>query len=137
MMNVGDALRRAFGLAMLAAASVTGAAAAVESELPVLGRLEAGLWQLRSLDNGRTLAAICLGDRTQLVQPRHRGIACSRSVVSRAQDAVEIRYNCPSAFGQTAIRVETPRLARIESQGVDNGVPFGFRAEARRVGNCR
>ncbi|HEX8365111.1 MAG TPA: hypothetical protein VF603_07495 [Allosphingosinicella sp.] len=136
-MNIRGAFRRSFGLTMLAVASVTAAAAAVESELPVLGRLQAGLWQLRSLDNGRPLAAICLGDRAQLVQPRHRGVACTRSVVSRAQDAVEIRYNCPAAFGQTAIRVETPRLARIESQGVDNGVPFGFRAEARRVGSCR
>ncbi|MEA3016624.1 MAG: hypothetical protein QOI38_1346 [Sphingomonadales bacterium] len=136
-MNVREGVRHALGAVMLAAALVTGVAAATEAELPVLGRLETGLWQLRSLDNGRTLAAICLGDRGQLAQPHHRGIACSRNVVSRAQDAVEIRYNCPAAFGQTAIRVETPRLARIESQGVDNGVPFGFRAEARRVGACR
>ncbi|HEX8655442.1 MAG TPA: hypothetical protein VF693_09495 [Allosphingosinicella sp.] len=136
-MNAREGVRRAVGAAMLAAALVTGAAAATEAELPVLGRLETGLWQLRSLDNGRTLAEICLGDRWQLAQPHHRGIACSRNVVSRAQDAIEIRYNCPAAFGQTAIRVETSRLARIESQGVDNGVPFGFRAEARRVGACR
>jgi hypothetical protein len=40
-------------------------------------------------------------------------------------------------MGHSTIRVETPRLVRIESQGVDGGMPFEFRAEARRIGPCR
>ena len=118
-------------------AASAAAAAATQVELPVLDRLEDGLYQLRKLDGGGNLAAICLGDRGALVQLQHRGLACRRSVVGRGPDRVEVRYNCPVGFGQTTVRVETPRLARIESQGVDNGVPFGFRAEARRVGPCR
>ena len=114
-----------------------GAALAIQAELPVLGRLEAGLWQLRSLEGGRRLAAVCLGERWLLAQLRHRRTGCTRTLVGRSRDRIEVRYSCPGAFGQTSIRVETPRLARIQSQGVDNGVPFGFRVEARRVGPCR
>ena len=136
-MNILNGARCASVAVVAAASWLASGAAATRPELPVLGRLESGLWQLRSLDNGREIAAICVGDRALLAQPRHRGIACSRTVVARARDSVEIRYNCPAAFGQTTIRVETARLARIESQGVDNGIPFGFRAEARRVGACR
>ena len=122
---------------VLAGMAAAAGAAATQAELPVLGRLETGLWQLRSLEGGGTVGAICLGDRGLLAQLRHRGQDCRRTVVAAGADSVEVRYNCPAAFGQTTIRVETPRLARVESQGVDNGVPFGFRAEARRVGPCR
>ena len=116
---------------------LSAAATAAQHDLPVLGRLETGLWELRNLDGGGRFAAICLGDRGALTQLQHRRVACERSVVAQGQDTVEVRYNCPAAFGHTVIRVETPRLARIESQGIDNGLPFGFRAEARRVGDCR
>jgi hypothetical protein len=71
-----------------------------------------------------------------LVQLQHRRAGCTRSVVAQARDRVEVRYACPAAFGQTTIRVEGARLARIDSEGIDNGVPFGFRLEARRVGRC-
>jgi hypothetical protein len=125
------------GAAIVLAALAAAGAAATQTELPVLGRLETGLWQLRSLEGGGGMAAICLGDRALLAQLRHRGQDCRRTVVAAGADSVEVRYNCPAAFGQTTIRVETSRLARVESQGVDNGVPFGFRAEARRVGPCR
>ena len=128
---------RALVALILTASAVAVAAASTQPELPVLGRLERGLWQLRSLEGNDHLGAICLGDRGLLAQLRHRRVACTRTLVGRAQDSVEVRYSCPAGFGQTTIRVETPRLARIESQGVDNGIPFGFRAEARRVGPCR
>ena len=124
----------AFAVSVAAAAS---GAAATQNELPVLGRLERGLWQLRNLGGGGSLGAVCLGDPAALTQLRHRGRSCQRSVVARTRDSIEVRYACRAGFGQTTVRVETPRLARIEGQGVDNGVPFGFRAEARRVGACR
>lgn len=123
--------------AVLIASSAAGLAVAAGSgELPVLGRLEPGLYELRSLGSGGRLAPVCLGDRGALVQLQHRQQGCSRELVSQTASSVEVRYNCPAGFGHTAIRVETSRLARIDSQGVDNGVPFGFRAEARRVGPC-
>jgi hypothetical protein len=114
------------------------AAAATQADLPVLGRLQGGLWQLRNLDGGGgSFGSICLGDPGALAQLRHRAQSCSRSVVAHGADTVEVQYSCPAASGHTTIRVETSQLARVESQGIDNGVPFGFRAEARRVGPCR
>jgi len=136
-MTVAEGGLRTGAAIILAAAAAAAGGAATQTELPVLGRLESGLWQLRSLEGGGTMGAICLGDRGLLAQLRHRDLACRRSVVGQGQDSIELRYTCPSAFGQTTIRVETPRLARVESQGVDDGTPFGFRAEARRVGPCR
>jgi len=129
-----DGARRVGATIILSAAAA--AAAATQTELPVLGRLEAGLWQLRSLEGGGALGAICLGDRGQLAQLRHRALDCRRSVVASGRDMVEIRYTCPAGVGQSTIRAETSRLARVESQGIDNGVPFAFRIEARRVGAC-
>jgi len=120
---------------ILAGLAAAGSSAA--TELPVLGRLESGLWQLRSLDGPSAVGAVCLGDPGLLAQLRHRREVCTRSVVATGQDMVEIRYSCTAAFGQSTIRAETSRLARVESQGVDNGVPFAFRLEARRVGPCR
>jgi hypothetical protein len=137
MILEGGARRRGAAIILMALAAVAAGAAAPRTELPVLGRLEAGLWQLRSLEGSRRLGSICLGDRGLLAQLRHRGQNCSRSVVASARDMVEIRYNCRAGFGQSVIRAETSRLARVESQGVDNGVPFAFRIEARRVGRCR
>ena len=131
------------GAAAAAAALIglfaAGAAAAQASgaPLPVLGRLDPGLWELRSLRGRVRFAPVCLGDRNALVQLQHRRPDCTRAVVARTRDRIEVRYSCPTGFGQTAIRVEGTRLARIESEGVDNGVPFGFRVEARRVGPCR
>jgi hypothetical protein len=123
-------------LAVCAGAVAGSRARAANGELPVLGRLESGLWELRNLDRGGRFAPVCLGDRALLVQLQHRGLSCVRSIVTQGRDALEVRYNCPAGFGQTTIRVETPRLARIESRGVDGGIPFEFRAEARRVGAC-
>ena len=127
--------RQARAVAFAAAAFAAGGASALAASSP-LASLEPGLWQLRSLTGDTLLEPVCLGDPALLAQLRHRRAACRRNVVSQSQDRIEIRYDCPAAFGQSAIRVETPRLARIEGQGVDNGVPFEFRIEARRVRQC-
>jgi hypothetical protein len=124
-------------LALCAAVAAAGAAAQAQgAALPVLSRLEPGLWELRSLGGRARFDPVCLGDRGALVQLQHRRTRCTRAVVAQARDRLEVRYNCPAAFGQTTIRVEGPRLARIESEGVDNGMPFAFRVEARRIGRC-
>ena len=124
--------------AILVASAAAAAATAQASRdaVPVLGRLEAGLWELRNLGGRERFAPLCLGDPAAFIQLQHRRTACTRSVVARSRDTLEVRYTCPAAFGQTTIRVEGSRLARIESEGVDNGVPFGFRVEARRIGRC-
>ena len=103
-----------------------------------LQKLQAGLWQLRDLENPKAeLPPVCLGDPNLLVQLRHRSAVCSRIVVAENQGTATVHYTCPAAgYGQTLIRIETPRLAQIETQGIADNRPFSSRLEARRVGRC-
>lgn len=104
---------------------------------PMLTRLEAGQWELRGASGSGRIAAICLGNPILLTQPRHGGAPCSRDVVAADSDSMTVNYSCPGlGRGRTTIRFETPRLVQIDSQGLDHGMPFALRAEARRVGPC-
>jgi hypothetical protein len=106
-------------------------------KLPALAKLEPGLWQLRNLDDRRPLPPICLGDPNLLMQVQHRNSPCSRLVIANNPRGATVQYTCPAGgFGRTSIRVETPRLAQIDTQGIVDNTPFGYRAEARRVGSC-
>lgn len=129
--------RRKVGFAVLAAAAA-GPALPQSPEPEVLRRLEPGRWELRDSADERVLrASVCLGDPMLLMQPQHGPAACGRSIVAADARSATVHYSCPSAgFGRTTIRFETPRLARIDSQGIHSGAPFAFRAEARRVGTC-
>jgi hypothetical protein len=106
-------------------------------KLSALARLEPGLWQLRNLDDRRPLESICIGDPNLLMQIQHRNSPCSRLVISNDARGATVQYTCPAhGFGRTSIRVETPRLAQIDTQGIVENTPFGYRAEARRIGPC-
>jgi len=130
------ALRRAAMAAILALFPAVPAIPQAQSAIPLLDRLEAGQWELRGAGNA-LIAAICLGDRALLARPQHRGLVCQQSVISSDARSVTLRYSCPGVgSGRTEILVETPRLAQIDSQGLDRGVPFALRAEARRTGAC-
>src|SRR5438132_302877 len=99
----------------------------------MLTRLEAGQWELRA--GTARIVAICLGNPILLTQPRHGAAPCTRDVVSADADSMTVNYSCPGlGRGRTTIRIETPRLVQIDSQGLDHGSPFALRAEARRVG---
>lgn len=103
-----------------------------------LGRLEPGLWQLRDLDSAAAPPrSICIADPNLLIQIQHRGSPCSRLILSNAAEAVTVHYTCPAnGFGRTSLRVETPRLAKIDTQGISDATPFSYRFEARRTGSC-
>jgi hypothetical protein len=96
------------------------------------------LWQLRDLDQPQAAQqSICVADPTLLVQLRHRNAPCTRLVLSEDAAGAVFHYTCPaSGYGQTALRIETPRLAQIDTQGIAGNRPFAYRAEARRVGTC-
>jgi hypothetical protein len=48
-----------------------------------------------------------------------------------------VQYTCRGrGYGRTHIRRETSRLVQIDTQGIADGRPFAFAAEARRVGDC-
>ena len=104
--------------------------------LAMIGKLEPGLWQIHDRDSGE-ISRLCVKNGGQLLQLRHLGSDCKRIVIEDAANTVTVQYSCHgSGFGRTSIRKETDRLVQIESQGIVNGRPFQFSAEARRIGRC-
>ena len=104
---------------------------------PMLTRLETGQWELRGGTANARILAICLGNPILLTQPRHGSAPCTRDVVAADSDSMTVNYSCPGlGRGRTTLRFETPRLVQIDSQGLDHGMPFALRAEARRIGPC-
>jgi hypothetical protein len=124
----------ALGLAGLVAAAAPVFAFALP-DLEAFSQLERGRWQLR--DSAGEIRSICLGDPAVLVQLEHGGARCEQEVVSADKGGATVQYSCPGrGYGHTSIRVETPRLARIDTQGLADGRPFSYRSEARKVGAC-
>ena len=125
----------------IALCAIAAAAAQAPTQRPgrpaALAKLQPGLWQLRDLDSKAELPPVCLGDPNLLVQLRHRAAACSRIVVGEEEAAATVHYTCTAGgYGHTVIRVETPRLAQIQTQGIADATPFQARIEARRAGSC-
>lgn len=124
-------------LMTIAAAFAVPALAAAGGTLAALTPLERGRWEVRELDSGRVRPALCLGDPAQLIALEHRGSNCPYEVLQNEKGEATAQYSCSGkGFGHTHIRVDTPRLVRIETQGLNNGRPFSFRLEAKRTGNC-
>lgn len=127
------------GAALIAANMVCawpGAGQERPGDIPMLTRLEPGQWELRGPGNGR-IGAICLGNPILLTQIRHGNASCARDVIAADERSITVNYSCPGAGrGRTTIRIETPRLVQIDSQGLDRGAPFALRAEGRRIGAC-
>jgi hypothetical protein len=104
-------------------------------DLEAFSQLERGRWQLR--DAAGESRSICLGDPVALVQLEHAGISCEQEILANGKGGATVQYSCPGhGYGHTSIRVETPRLARLDTQGLADGRPFSYRAEARKVGTC-
>jgi hypothetical protein len=114
-----------------------GVSAADAPSLQALGQLQPGRWTLTSKDADFGSRSICLSDPRMLLQVRQPPAACSHFVVANTPNAATVTYTCPRAgSGRTTVRVETPRLAQVETQGITGGVPFDNSIEARRVGDC-
>lgn len=130
---------RAAGL-VLASILWTGAPVAANTRpAPVraLQTVEPGEWLLHERGLPAVGDRICVSDLAALLQPRHPGEACERFIVDNQADRATVTYQCRrSGHGRTDIRVETPRLVQIRSQGVAGGEPFELDIEARRIGAC-
>ena len=110
--------------------------AAQPTPLAALARLDPGSWELR-FRPGNRLGRMCVRDGRQLIQLRHQQLDCSQFVVEDTADRVTVQYTCRGrGYGRTFIRREGDGLAQIESQGILDGQPFAFSAEARLVGRC-
>ena len=115
----GRAIHLAAGLAIGALTIAASAPKSARSAQPpaALSRLQPGLWQIRELGNDRaTPQSICIGDPALLLQVKHYKQPCSRLVVADRADETTVHYTCPAnGFGRTWLRVETPRLAKIDT----------------------
>lgn len=113
------------------------ATAADAPPLTALAQLQPGKWTLSSDDTTFTTRSVCIGDPRVLIQLRQPQQTCNRFVVTNDPRRAVVSYSCQGAGnGLTTIRVETPRLAQIETQGVVRGAPFDLAIEARRTGEC-
>lgn len=113
-------------------------ASARPPRIAALQSLQPGEWELRARGEEQHPRRICARDVRRLLQTEHARHACRMFVISDSNNAASVTYDCAAAgSGRTDIRVETPRLAQIRSQGVANGAPFASAMEARRVGDCR
>ncbi|WP_422056865.1 DUF3617 domain-containing protein [Sphingomonas sp.] len=122
--------------ALLAPLAAGNATSRPDNGLTALAGIERGEWTLRAADG--TTRSICIADPQVLLQLQHRGGSCSRFVVEDGPSGGRVTYSCPGiGNGATRVVVETPRLIRLESQGVSRGLPFSFEYEGRRTGACR
>jgi hypothetical protein len=109
------------------------AAAAPRALAPAAG----GLWEVSKSANGHDATRICVASPDALAQYEHRQKHCARTIVSDKGTETLISYNCPgSGFGQSKIKLITPRTLRIETQGISDNLPFHYQLHARRVGEC-
>lgn len=129
-------LARLLLCAPMALASLAAAQPVSAPAIPALAALETGDWTLR-LTGGSESRHMCLGDPTALLQVQHAGTQCTRHVVDNDAKTVTVHYSCAAAgSGRTTIRVETPRLVQIDTQGIRDGAPFADTFEARHTGAC-
>ena len=126
----------AFGA--IAAATVGASAAMGDPAVPTaLSTLQRGQWALRSLDGSAPTKTLCLGDPRALLQIRHSGAQCNKYIITNESAQTVVHYSCAGiGNGRTSIRVETPRVIQIESQGIEGKQPFDLAYEGRRIGEC-
>ncbi len=102
----------------------------------VLTQIERGQWLLKErLGNERK---VCFANPNSFVQIAHGPAPCEQFIVSQDTRQATIVYTCNGhGKGRTTVTVETPRLVRIETQGVLDGSPFELEYEGRRApGGC-
>lgn len=115
--------------------AVSTAAPGKPGELASMHAIAPGSWTLTFDDHSSR--RICLQDIDPLVQLAHAGPPCGRLFITNESDRATVHYACPgTGWGRTSLLVETPRLVRINSQGITGKAPFAFDAEARRTGEC-
>ncbi|NYT42941.1 hypothetical protein HZY97_19360 [Sphingomonas sp. R-74633] len=101
----------------------------------VLTQIERGQWLLKErLGSERK---ICFTAPVNFIQIGHGNAPCDQFVIGQDQRSTTISYTCSGhGKGRTTVTVETPRLVKIETQGVLDGAPFEQEYEARRIGAC-
>lgn len=106
--------------------------------MPALAMVQPGQWLLKSRVSAAENRSLCISDVRALLQVQHGATMCNRFVISNTPRETTVHYTCPgSGHGRTTIKVETPRLIQIESQGIARQEPFAVELEGRRIGECK
>lgn len=136
-MGIGLGIRLMVFAVAMGAGAVLPAQAARAPTLSAFAAVEKGPWELHEIGNRRA-PRICVPEVVEMLQVRHRGGAgCSRFVIANEPRTATVHYTCPGAgHGRTTVTVETPRVVRVETQGIAGGQPFNLELEARRVASC-
>lgn len=115
------------GLLLLAAARSPGA----------MTLADPGLWELTGLPAAGGAARQCLANTATLARLEHRSQKCTETVISQTPTTTLIHYSCANGgYGQTKVTMLTPRSLRIETQGISADLPFNYKIQARRIGDC-
>jgi len=137
-------MNRRFSLSVAAAAAAIAAIAAIAVAAPAadtpktLSAAAPGLWELTGVQGSKTPVRECLTKLATLGQYEHRARTCTATTLSDTGKVMVINYSCgANDFGRTSIKIVTPRNLRVETQGISDGLPFGYKIEARRVGECK
>ncbi len=126
--------------AVAALLALTGTATAQGVRAPTLqamAQVTPGRWELRMSGTTVPPRASCVADPAILLRLHHRAATCSRFVIDDSPKGATVHYTCPGAgHVRSRVRVDTPRVLFIESEGIADGMPFSDAIEARRLGNC-
>ena len=102
----------------------------------VFATAEPGLWEIKKGGSGPV--TLCVPNPAMFAQFEHRNSKCSRTVIRDNGSSATVHYTCSGGdFGQTDVRLVTPRALSIETQGISAGAPFKYGIQARRIGNCQ
>ena len=108
----------------------------VAASASIFATAEPGQWEISRI--GSPPVKLCVANTAVLAQVEHRNARCSRTVIRDNGSAATVHYTCAGGdFGQTDLRLVTPRSLTIETQGISAGAPFKYTLLARRVGNCK
>lgn len=131
---------KAAGLAalVLLCAGVGSRAQAPSPKPDALANIELGLWEFKEIGRGAgATERRCLTSLRALLQPAQPRLTCKHFIAENGAAKAIVAYDCGArGQGRTALRVETPRLVSVDSQGVADGRPFSVRVEVRRIGAC-
>ena len=129
-------MKRQLNLVRAWAIGVAGISLAAAAATPsVLTQVAGGQWEITR--SGQAPVLLCIANPAILAQFENREGKCTRNVVRDGGSAATIHYSCAGGgFGQSDIKVLTPRSLRVETQGISDNAPFKYTFQARRVGDC-
>lgn len=97
--------------------------------------LRVGEWEVTVA--GQPPRRLCIIQPDALLRIRHHGGNCTRLVVAEGRRSVTVQYSCPGAgWGRTTLRVSSPVVVQIATQGIAGHAPFDDQASAQRIGDC-